>query len=69
MKRSIGLRTHDSSLTAGGSGFSGGRNAQCSFQTAPSSIHVLIVSICSGVSSRCEYSGGMCRASVAVMRW
>ena len=43
MNRSIGVRAHFWSLTAGRTGRTGATNAQCSFQSAPCSIQSLIV--------------------------
>ena len=50
MNASIGLRTHASSLTAGGAWRLGGTNAQCFSHLAPCAIHARSASISSGVS-------------------
>ena len=64
MKASIGLAT---SATAGTSGRTSGRNAQCSFHSAPSSIQRVTVSTC--VAESRAPSGGICTSgSVEVIR-
>ena len=55
----MGLRTHFSSLTAGGSGRTGGRYAQCVWYSAPAATQRFSTSFCASVSVFLVRGGGI----------